>query len=495
MWTELVLITLLFWIIYNSFKKPSNYPPGLWGWPILGYIPLGKKKFDKKLEELKSKYEKMFCWKIGERLMVFIHDFETIKDSFKSIDLVYRPQVEYLTFIIGNYHQGLTLANGPYWHSLRRFTLRHLRDLGMGKSRLVTSVQYEASELVNAMKKTAGEAKPLSSDIRVAVINVIWQMLASKRFEFDEIPVLRYDNALAKYAATFEWVTLVDIFPSMKSVLPRPLLNILTKRNDHEQLMDVLKSHVKTSIDEHAKTLDINNPRDYIDEFLIEIKKEKNSKTGLTLSEMDLVVSLSDIFGAAFQTTATTMIWGLFYLAKFPHVQKRMQKEIDEVLPNGTQVTLEDKLRLPYTEAFINEVLRCSALNRFILPRTVIKDTKIGENIVPKDSVIFGFTEAVHFDSKYYDSPKEFRPERFLNDAGKFEAPKEGFLAFGIGKRLCMGESLARMELLIFLTTLVQHLEFSPPKGETIELESANVPVLNMPNFNQKLLISVRKAD
>lgn len=65
----------------------------------------------------------------------------------------------------------------------------------------------------------------------------------------------------------------------------------------------------------------------------------------ICILETDLVVSLADIFGAAFQTTATTMIWGLFYLAKFPHVQKRMQKEIDEILPNGTQVTLEDKLR------------------------------------------------------------------------------------------------------------------------------------------------------
>ncbi|RXG53737.1 cytochrome P450 2L1 [Armadillidium vulgare] len=113
---------------------------------------------------------------------------------------------------------------------------------------------------------------------------------------------------------------------------------------------------------------------------------------------------------------------------------------------------------------------------------------------IAKNSVIFGFTEALHFNSKFFDSPKEFKPERFLSDIGKFDPPKEGFLPFGIGKRLCIGESLARMELLIFVVTLVQHLEFTVPEGTSLNIEPDNIPLFNLPQLNQNFVIFDRTA-
>ncbi|RXG55499.1 hypothetical protein Avbf_10416, partial [Armadillidium vulgare] len=238
---------------------------------------------------------------------------------------------------------GIGMPHGQYWQTVRRFTLRQMRDLGMGKSKLTSTVHYEAAELVKAMKKYSGECKPLSSDIRVAVINILWTMIASKRFEFDEKSVLEYDKAFAQFMASLEKVLLVDIFPWLKLILPTSLLNYLTKRNHHEILSNILEPQVEECVEEHIKTFVENNPRDYIDEFLIEMKKEKgllDSKFSLR----DLVVSLADLFGAGFQSTAMTLTWAVFYMTKFPNVQKKLQKEIDEVLPNGIQVTLEDKL-------------------------------------------------------------------------------------------------------------------------------------------------------
>ncbi|RXG61349.1 cytochrome P450 2L1, partial [Armadillidium vulgare] len=67
-----------------------------------------------------------------------------------------------------------------HWNNSRRFTLRHLKDLGMGKSKIVSVVQYEASELVKEIKKQAGTPAPLPQALKPAIINVLWQMVASR---------------------------------------------------------------------------------------------------------------------------------------------------------------------------------------------------------------------------------------------------------------------------------------------------------------------------
>ncbi|MCL4137129.1 UNVERIFIED_CONTAM: hypothetical protein GTU68_004456 [Idotea baltica] len=74
-----------------------------------------------------------------------------------------------------------------------------------------------------------------------------------------------------------------------------------------------------------------------------------------------------------------------------------------------------------------------------------------------------------HFDPKYFSRPNEFRPEAYINSEGKFVAPKEGFVPFGLGRRVCLGESLARMELFIYIITLVQNLNFAVPPGKTLD--------------------------
>ncbi|KAB7507566.1 Flavonoid 3',5'-hydroxylase [Armadillidium nasatum] len=280
-------------------------------------------------------------------------------------------------------------TNGTHWHNVRRFTLRHLRDLGMGKSKMVSAVQFEASELVESMKKDAGKSKPLTTDIKIA-----------------------------------EYV------------------------------------------DEHQKNLDENNPRDFIDDYLIEIERQKSNPDS-TMSIRDLLGCTADLFGAGYQTTATAICWSIYYMSKFPETQRKLQKEIDEVLTNGRQASLEDKPRLPYTEAFINETLRYSSQTQFHLPRTVTRDTKLLGYTIPKDSLIFPAAEAVHYDRSHFDSPKEFRPERFLNSNG-------------------------RMELLIFITTLVQRLQFSIPNGETLNISPQDIPLFNMPRFDQNILIKIR---
>ncbi|KAB7507568.1 Cytochrome P450 2C42 [Armadillidium nasatum] len=344
---------------------------------------------------------------------------------------------------------GLVFSNGQQWNNIRRFTLRHLRDLGMGKSKMVSAIQYEATELI-----------------------------------------MEFDDLIIKIQDSLSMLMLIDFFPWLKTILPEPVLHYLTNRKLQVNSANVLKKIIQDRIDEHVETLDVNNPRDFFDDYLIEMEKQKSNPES-TMSIRDLIGTTADLFGAGYVTTATAINFSIFYMCKFPHVQKRLRKEVDEVLGNN-QAILDDKAKLPYTEAFITESLRFANQTQFSIPRTVTNDTKLGGYTIPKDSIILPTVEEMHSDSKYFDSPKEFRPERFLNDDGKFEPPKIGFLPFGTGRRQCIGESLSRMELLIFLTTLVQHLEFSVPKGETLDITARDFVFFNAPRLEQNILITER---
>lgn len=74
----------------------------------------------------------------------------------------------------------MVATNGHHWQKIRRFTLHHLRDLGMGKSKLLSVIHYEVSELVKEIKREAGKPGPFPGALNPAVINILWQMISSK---------------------------------------------------------------------------------------------------------------------------------------------------------------------------------------------------------------------------------------------------------------------------------------------------------------------------
>ncbi|MPC71782.1 Cytochrome P450 2U1 [Portunus trituberculatus] len=122
------------------------------------------------------------------------------------------------------------------------------------------------------------------------------------------------------------------------------------------------------------------------------------------------------------------------FLASHPHVQHKLHAEIDEVLCDGALPTLTEKSRMPYTEAVINEVLRISALVNFGVQHMANTDTQLGGYTIPKGTILSSSVTSIHHDNRYWNQSSEFRPERWLDENGKFSMIKEGFLPFGVGK-------------------------------------------------------------
>ena len=133
---------------------------------------------------------------------------------------------------------------------------------------------------------------------------------------------------------------------------------------------------------------------------------------------------------------------------------------------NDSFPSLNDRPNMPYLQSIIHEVHRISALGFTGIPRKVTEDVKLGGYDIPKNTHVMTHYYAVLHDKEYWGDPEVFRPERFIKD-GKF-ASDEHDIAFGFGKRMCIGKMLAQNELFIFVGGLVQKFHFKLPEGKPI---------------------------
>lgn len=124
-----------------------------------------------------QKYGQVFHLKLGSWDAVVLTDYWQIKRAFNSPDFAFRPGLlSFRTYSV-DFH-GVVFSNGPRWLEQRRFALRQLRDLGMGKASIETHIQREAQVVINELKKTVGEAIDLNMGLNIATTNVIWAIVA-----------------------------------------------------------------------------------------------------------------------------------------------------------------------------------------------------------------------------------------------------------------------------------------------------------------------------
>nr|XP_014339116.1 PREDICTED: cytochrome P450 2J2-like [Bos mutus] len=156
-------------------------------------------------------------------------------------------------------------------------------------------------------------------------------------------------------------------------------------------------------------------------------------------------------------------------MALNPEIQEKVQAEIDRVLGQSQQPSMAARESMPYTNAVIHEVLRMGNIIPLNVPREVAVDTTLAGYHLPKGTVVVTNLTALHRDPAEWATPDTFNPEHFLEN-GQFKK-RESFLPFSIGKRMCLGEQLARAELFIFFTSLLQKFTFRPPENEKLSLK------------------------
>ncbi|XP_060062288.1 cytochrome P450 2J2 isoform X2 [Erinaceus europaeus] len=354
---------------------------------------------------------------------------------------------------------GLIMSTGQIWKEQRRFTLTTLRNFGLGKKSLEERIQEEAQHLVQAIMEENGQPFDPHFKINNAVSNIICSVTFGERFEYqdDKFQKLLWLLDEVTYLEASVTCQLFNIFPRVMNFLPGP----------HKKLFkywEELKLFVAQVVEKHKSDWIPAETRDFIDAYLIEIEKHK-SDTSSSFNEENLICSTLDLFFAGTETTSTTLRWGLLYMALNPEVQEKVQAEIDRVIGQSPP-NMAVRESMPYTNAVIHEVQRMGNILPLNVPRAVVSDTTLAGYDLRKGTVILTNLTALHRDPAEWTTPNSFNPEHFLEN-GQFKK-RESFLPFSIGKRVCLGEQLARTELFIFFTVFLQNFTFRPPDNEKL---------------------------
>nr|DBA18282.1 TPA: hypothetical protein GDO54_016551 [Pyxicephalus adspersus] len=188
-------------------------------------------------------------------------------------------------------------------------------------------------------------------------------------------------------------------------------------------------------------------------------------ETNTSFNETNLFLTTNDLFGAGTETTSTTLRWALLYMLLYQDIQSKVHEEIDRVIGRDRKPTMEDLQEMPYTNAVIHEIQRCGDISPLALPHMTYRDMEIQGYFLPKGTTIFLNLSSVLKDELVWEKPYQFYPKHFLDDDGKF-VKREAFMPFSAGRRVCLGEKLARMELFLFFITLMQQFTFEIPSKQ-----------------------------
>ncbi|XP_048738008.1 cytochrome P450 2B5-like [Ostrea edulis] len=457
LWTVfLAFVVILLYVWWKKTSRDSALPPGPPTVPFLGnLLSMAPDSMLENFQTYRKKYGDVFSLITGTKTMVIVNGLDTIRDVFiKHADIVSERPDSYTTKEIFKY-KGITFTSGEFWREHRTFSLHALREFGFGKRSLESKIMEEVGVLVQELQSQNGRPLSIRTLMTVCVSNIMCSINFGQRFEHDDKKFVSLIQLMNENVSNGSVMFLANIFPFLRHVPGDPLKISKVLRN-----AAIIEEYMNEIVKDHEESFDENNMRDFIDVYLKKIKSEE-SNPHTTFNTKQLLLIVVDLFVAGTETTSTALRWFAVFMIRNPEVQEKMRKEINDVIGDSRYPSMNDKINLPYTEAVLHEVLRMGCIVPLALPHGLNTDLKYRDFIIPKDVFLIPNLHSVLLDSDVFVDPKVFRPERFLDADGKL-VNTERVLTFSLGRRVCLGESLARMELFLFATTLVQRFQILP---------------------------------
>ncbi|XP_067945567.1 cytochrome P450 2B19-like [Watersipora subatra] len=434
-----ILYTLHKWPVWNR----KGYPPGPLPLPFLGHSHwfYSSSNVFKRIYDLSKDFGDVVTLDVNVGKIVVLNSAEAIHEAFVKNAKVFSDRPAFmLNPATGGY--GLVHEKNGRWKDLRKHALgvfRHHKN-----SVLESIIQDELKHFLHVLEEKKGKPFDIKEQLTQTVSNVITSIIFGNRFDYS--PEQLSNLQITEFRDVYEKT---KFMPAIRYAPLDPSGYRAAERKHAAGL-----KFAEQQIEGHKKSGDMENPKDYIEHYLVEMSK-READPYTQFHDLNLKTSVMSLYLAGTDTTSSQLYWAFLYMVLYPEIQEKIREEIRDHI-GERKVTYADRNSMHYTMAVMTELLRIGIALSTLL-HVASDDVEIQGKTIPKDTPVYGNVWGPLHDPSVYPDPDTFKPERFLDTNGKFAKPDpKYFTAFSSGRRTCLGEPLARTELFILLVGTLQ---------------------------------------
>ncbi|PRQ51100.1 putative cytochrome P450 [Rosa chinensis] len=403
----LVLLTYLWSLIPVSSK--SNHiklPPGPRSLPIIGNLHMLGNLPHRSLQQLAKKYGHIMFIRLGNVPTIVVSSPKAAELFLKTHDnnFVSRPKSQSSEYLSYGTKGMIFSQYGPYWSHMRKLSTLHF--LCQAKMKAFEPLRKEElGVLVRKLKRTTEEGGGLTKRLK-KVSKMIDQLLEKILDEHEQVANTKNG-----------------------------------KQGQHEDFVDMLLSLTNQPLNQNDEQV----------HFL--------DRTNVKAILLDMIV-------AAFDTSATSIVWSLAELLRHPRIMKNLQEELQNVVGMDRMVEESDLPKLDYLSMVVKESFRLHPVAPLLVPRESIEDITIDGYDIPKKSRIIVNIWSIGRDPNVWsENVEEFYPERFMNNNIDLQGHDFQLIPFGSGRRGCPGMQLGLTTVRLVLAQLVHCFNWELPTG------------------------------
>ncbi|KAH9478383.1 Cytochrome P450 monooxygenase COX2 [Psilocybe cubensis] len=456
----------------NRIVHRAPYPPGPPPKPLVGNIfDLPVKVPAERYIEWSKKYDSpvVYAEALGSRLIV-INKREDAIELCERRAKIYsdRPHIPMVNLMAWN-HNIAFLGYGDEWR-------RH-RKLCQQSFNFVASQQYHSIQMNGVeqfLRSLCDTPEDFDAHSRMLSVSITMEMMYGIKIKSIDEPCITIADEAIKLGTDLlvPSGSLVNILPILRHVpawFPgaTSLKRAERVRRMTEIVMKIPVDQVKAAFEEGKASAS------FYTNFI-----EKKQTLGASEEEEEMVRNI------AYTTVSSTGSF-LYFMAVNPDVQKKAQEEIDRLTGSKRLPTLEDRQSLPFVEAIYREVMRMRPPLPLGVPHRVVEDDYYKGYLIPKGATIFTNIWAMCYEEEDYPDPYTFKPERFFDKNGKLN-DDDRVLAFGFGRRVCVGKYIASSTLWLMMASVLACFNVVKAKDDNGNEIEINHEIEDLGLLNQK---------
>jgi cytochrome P450 len=383
--------------------------------------------------------------RLGPRRALLVYHPDAIEDVLvtRNRDFVKSPGVRLLLRrLIGN---GLFLSEGGFWLRQRR-----LVQPAFHRQRVAAYGEVMTAHTARRLSRwKEGDVFDMHAEMMTLTQVIVAKTLFDADVSDESYAIAQTSNVLAEDFGT-RIRSVVQFIPDWVPT-PRNLRTGRALRHLDEVVYRMVAARRQTGEDRG--------------DLLSMLLQAQDADDGSQMSNEQVRDEVMTLFMAGHETTAVTLSWTWYLLARHPEVDARLADELSTVLGDRPP-TVADLPRLPFAEMIINESMRLYP-PAYALARQAVNPSEIAGHPIAPGLVVIMPAWVVHRDSRWFDDPEAFRPERWAGDLVR-RLPRFAYFPFGGGPRQCIGNAFATMEAVLILATITQRFRLAMEPGQHV---------------------------